>query len=238
MKILILPLVLVSLFATALVSPAATKERQQSLTSQEVLDKLLDGNATFAKGELRQRDLLKEAAQTAGGQYPLAVVISCLDSRVPVEMIFDQGVGDLFVGRVAGNVVDKDMAGSAEFATRLSGARLVLVLGHDSCGAVQGAIAGAELGNLTQLLERIEPAAGKVQDFDGEKSPSNSEYVNAVAAANVRLVIQNLREMSPVLKQLEEDGTIMIVGGMYDLETGKVNLLDEADSHSHDPEQG
>ncbi len=234
MKILPLTVVFASLCATALLSNAATKERQQSMSSQEVLDKLMEGNALFQKGEGRQRDLLKEAAQTAEGQFPLAVVISCLDSRVPVEFVFDQGIGDLFVGRVAGNVVDKDMVGSAEFATKLAGARLVLVLGHDSCGAVHGAIAGAELGNLTQLLEKIEPATKKVQDFEGDKSASNPKYVDAVASANVLQVIRHLREMSPVLKQLEEAGDIMIVGGMYDLETGKVDLLKESDPEGHD----
>lgn len=197
------------------------------MTPEQVLDELKAGNKRFTEGQAADRNLLEEAAKTASeGQFPLAVVVSCLDSRVPVEMVFDQGIGDIFVGRVAGNVADKDMVGSSEFATKLAGARVLLVLGHESCGAVQGAIAGAKLGNLTQLLEKIAPAEKGVTDFDGEKTAENPEYVNAVAKANVSRVMKTMLEMSPVLKELVDHGDILMVGGMYDIETGKVDFLD------------
>jgi len=227
MKNLLLPLITVSLLGALPSAQAATQERQQSMSPEQVLAELKAGNKRFTEGQAADRNLLEEAKKTAKeGQFPLAVVVSCLDSRVPVEMVFDQGIGDVFVGRVAGNVADKDMVGSSEFATKLAGARLVLVLGHDSCGAVQGAIAGAELGNLTQLLEKIAPAEKEVTEFEGEKTAENPEYVDAVAKANVSRVMKTMLEMSPVLKGLVDNGDIMLVGGMYDIKTGEVTFLD------------
>ncbi|MFV0338502.1 MAG: carbonic anhydrase family protein [Chthoniobacterales bacterium] len=165
-------------------------------------------------------------AAVTSGQFPKAVVLSCLDSRVPVELVFDQGIGDLFVGRVAGNIEDLDQVGSMEFATKLAGAKLVLVLGHTSCGAINGAADGAELGNLTQLLQKIRRAVDEVKGFEGEvRRSSNPAFINKVVEENVRLTVENIRKTSPVLTDLEKSGDIKIVGAVYDLETGKVNFF-------------
>jgi len=212
---------------------ARTQEKQQSMTPQEVLDELMEGNARFASGHATQRNLLIEAAQTAGGQYPIAAVVSCIDSRVPVEIVFDQGIGDVFVGRVAGNVEDRDMVGSLEFATKLAGSKLILVMGHEACGAIKGAIAGAELGNLTQLLTKIQPAMNDVSGIT-PRTVNNPEFVDAVTAANVLRTINDIRTLSPTLVEMEKSGDIMIVGAMYDLNTGRVKLLDPEKMDDHD----
>ncbi|MBC2601753.1 carbonic anhydrase family protein [Puniceicoccus vermicola] len=205
-----------------------TQEEQAALTPQEVLQRLMDGNARFQAGETSDPNVEKRVQASAGGQYPEAVILSCLDSRVPPELVFDSGIGDIFVGRIAGNIENDDLLGSMEFATALSGARLVMVLGHTSCGAVRGACDGAEFGHLTGLLEKIEPAIEQVEDFDeDERSGTNSEFVDAVAAENVLLTMANIREKSEILAELEESGDIMIVGGIYDLGTGSVTLLEE-----------
>lgn len=236
MKTLI-PTVITSALLTALpLLDARTQAEQQAMKPQEVLDILMDGNERFVSGNAAKRDLLQEASDTAAGQYPIAVILSCLDSRVPVEMVFDQGIGDVFVGRVAGNVEDQDMVGSLEFATKVAGAKLILVMGHESCGAVRGAIADVELGNLTQLLEKIQPAIYDVKDFSGKRDASNRAFVDAVAAKNVPRTIREIRDSSPIITELESNGDIMIVGAMYDLETGKVILIDETDTHSYHDE--
>jgi carbonic anhydrase len=212
---------------------ARTKDLQSSISPQEVLDQLMAGNERFVNGIATNRDYLQEAAETASGQYPLAVIVSCLDSRVPVEIVFDQGIGDVFVGRVAGNVEDGDMIGSLEFATKVAGSKLVMVLGHEACGAVKGAIADVELGNLTQLLEKIKPAIESVEGFEGKRDTKHPEFVDAVIAANVKQTISDLRSRSAVLADLEKSGDIMIVGGVYSLDDGKVTLIDGAHVHTH-----
>ncbi len=202
-----------------------TAEEQAAFTPQEVLDRLVEGNKRFQEGKGHERDYLAEAEATVRGQFPLAVVVSCLDSRVPVEVVFDQGIGDIFVGRVAGNVEDKDMVGSLEFATKVAGAKLIFVLGHEACGAVRGAIADVELGNLTQLLAKIRPAMEKVKEFDGPRTAENSKFVDAVAEANVVRTIADIRNMSPLITELEKSGAIKIVGGIYSLKNGSISLI-------------
>ena len=173
---------------------------------------------------MTSRDYLAEKRASASGQYPAAVVLGCLDSRVPAEIIFDTGIGDAFVGRVAGNVVNDDMLGSMEFACGVSGAKVVLVLGHTACGAVKGAIDDVVLGNLTGLLARIKPAIPATK-FDGERSSKNSAYVDAVARTNVALGIGEIRRRSTILEDLEKKGTIKITGAMYNLSTGVADFV-------------
>jgi carbonic anhydrase len=222
-----LPTVIAFVLALAGVANAqVTKEEQSALTPDKVLTDLMAGNARFATGKIGDLEIKRRIANSAEGQYPKAVVLSCLDSRVPVELIFDQRIGDIFVGRVAGNIEDVDQLGSMEFATKLSGAKLVFVLGHTACGAVKGACDGAKLGNLTALLARIRPAVEAVQGFKPEaRNSANKEFVEKVTEENVRETMADIRKDSPVLAELEASGKIKIVGGIYDLQTGKVTLL-------------
>lgn len=200
---------------------------QAALTPQAVLADLLAGNERFVRGELSSPEIRERIKATAKGQYPKAVILSCLDSRVPVELIFDQGIGDVFVGRVAGNVENEDQLGSMEFATQLAGSKLVMVLGHTACGAVKGACDGAKLGNLTDLLRKIRPAVKAVKGYEAEgRNSKNLEFVNAVVVENVRQTVADIRKDSKVLAKLEEKGAIQIVGALYDLHTGKVQMLD------------
>jgi len=204
-----------------------TRERQAELTPDAVLESLMAGNARFVEGKSSEPEITTRRAAVVQSQHPKAVILSCLDSRVPVELVFDMGIGDLFVGRVAGNVQDSDQLGSMEFATKLAGAKLVMVLGHSRCGAVVGAINKAELGHLTALLAKIRPAAEAVEGFEPEeRTAGNPEFVQATIEENVRQTVAGIREQSPVLAGLEKSGDIKIVGGLYDLETGKVTLLD------------
>jgi len=212
-------------FATV-VNAQTTKEQQSGLTPDKVLADLMDGNARFVTGKMQDPEIKKRVANSANGQYPKAIVLSCVDARVPVEMVFDQGLGDLFVGRVAGNVEDQDQLGSMEFATKLAGAKLVFVLGHSACGAIKGACDGAELGNLTGLLAKIKPAVDAVEGFKPEqRNSANKEFVEKVVEQNVRQTMGDIRKDSPVLSEMEASGKIKIVGGIYDLQTGKVTLL-------------
>tara|TARA_R100000027_G_scaffold2734_9_gene2741 strand:- start:47053 stop:47757 length:705 start_codon:yes stop_codon:yes gene_type:complete len=225
-----------SIFLAALVSACGlqadnlplTQEQQQALTPDEVLERLMEGNARYVSGDINEPNIQARVEASASGQFPEAVILSCLDSRVPSELVFDAGIGDVFVGRIAGNIENDDLLGSMEFATKLSGSKLVMVLGHTSCGAIRGACAGAELGHLTGLLDKIKPAIDHVHDFEeSDRVASNDDFVDAVAQENVVLTIANIREKSPILAQLEESGDIMIVGGIYDLETGQVVLLED-----------
>lgn len=203
-----------------------TQAKQQALTPDDVLQRLAAGNERFVSNKPQARNVTVRIAESAKGQYPKAVVLSCLDSRVPVEKVFDVSIGDVFVGRNAGNVVNTDQLGSMEYATKISGAKLVLVLGHTECGAVKGAIDGAKLGNLTSLLEKIRPSVAKVEGFKAdERNAKNKKFVQEVAEKNVRDSIALIRKNSPVLRELEASGKIKIVGGTYDLHTGKVRFL-------------
>jgi len=204
---------------------AAIKAEQAALTPALALEQLKQGNERFATGKPQVRDTLHDQRTTAAGQYPHAVILSCIDSRAPAEIVFDAGIGDLFNARIAGNIADTDLVGSMEFACAVSGSRLVVVMGHTSCGAVKGAIDKVELGNLTGLLDKIQPAVAAVQNVPGERNSKNTAFVEAVAEVNVRLTVQRIRELSPVLRDLESAGKIQIVGCLYDLKTGRVNFL-------------
>lgn len=215
----------VMVFATVM-NAQTTKEQQSALTPDKVLADLMDGNARFTTGKMHNPEIKQRVANSAAGQYPKAVILSCLDSRVPVELVFDQRIGDIFVGRVAGNIEDEDQLGSMEFATKLAGAKLVFVLGHTACGAVKGACDDAKLGNLTALLARIKPAVEAVQGFQpAERNSKNHEFVEKVIEQNVRQTVADIHKNSPVLAELEASGKIKVVGGIYDLHTGKITLL-------------
>jgi carbonic anhydrase len=201
-----------------------TKESQQAMTPAEALERLRAGNARFVAGQRQARDLPAKVRATAAGQYPFAVVLSCLDSRQPVELIFDQGIGDVFNARVAGNVLNDDILGSLEFACKVSGAKLIVVLGHSNCGAVKGAIDNVELGHLTELLHRIEPAVAAVPPDVRPRDSKNAEFVDDVAEANVKIVMQQIRERSPILREMIDQGQIGLAGGMYELTTGRVHF--------------
>ena len=218
------PLGLVSVQLAASMSGSLTKEQRDSMTPSQVIDELKKGNERFRTGKMARRDYVGEQRSSAAGQYPAAVILGCLDSRVMAEIVFDAGIGDTFVGRVAGNVVNDDMVGSMEFACAVSGAKVVLVLGHTACGAVKGAIDDVVLGNLTGLLARIKPAVSETK-FDGEKSSKNASYVNAVARTNVALALADIRRRSPILEDLEKKGSIKMAGAMYNLATGAVDFV-------------
>src|SRR5579863_4512378 len=201
-----------------------TKEQRDKMTADEIIQQMKAGNERFRSGKPEHRDLMREAKATAKGQYPAAIVFSCVDSRAPAELILDFGIGDIFSGRVAGNIADEDVLGSMEFACKVAGSKVVLVMGHTACGAIKGAIDGAQLGNLTALLAKIRPAI-EATHYTGERSVKNHAFVDAVARNNVSLTIANIRQRSPVLRDLESTGDIKIAGSMYNLETGVVEFL-------------
>ncbi|MGB5226827.1 MAG: carbonic anhydrase family protein [Eudoraea sp.] len=206
---------------------AHTKNTQAAITPNKAIELLKEGNQRFVASNMANRDLLDQVNDTASGQYPFATVLSCIDSRVSAELIFDQGVGDIFSARVAGNIVNEDLLGSIEFACKLAGTKVLVILGHTACGAVKGACDGAKLGNLTILLDKIMPAVNAVsQPSDaGQRNSKNIDFVNDVAVKNVHMTIENTRNMSPVLKEMEDNGEIKIVGAMYDINNGKVTFL-------------
>lgn len=203
-----------------------TKQDQAALRPDDVLAILKAGNEAFVSGDVTHRDHREQVRLAASGQYPKAIILSCVDSRVPVEDVFDRGIGDVFVARVAGNFVNVDILGSMEFACKVAGAKLVLVLGHEHCGAIKGAIDRVELGNLTELLEKLHPAVDAVGTAHGARSSKNEALVHAVAEENVRLSMAAIRERSPLLREMEAAGEIRIVGGMYAMETGRVTFFD------------
>ncbi len=200
------------------------KEKQSKLSPDDVLNDLMEGNRRFTEAKLHERDYSAQVEKTSGGQWPQAVVLGCIDSRVPVETIFDQGVGDIFVARVAGNFENTDILGSMEYSCKVAGSKLVLVLGHEACGAVKAACDNVKLGNITHLLSNIKPAV-KETKTDGERNSKNDSFVAGVVENNVRLTIERIRDKSPILKEQEENGEIKIVGGVYSISTGKVTLL-------------
>ena len=207
-------------------SVTQTSVTQAALTPAEALDMLKAGNERFVAGAMLDRDLMAQVSATATGQYPFAVVLGCIDSRVPPELVFDQGIGDLFAPRIAGNFVNTDILGSMEFATAVAGSKVIVVLGHTSCGAVKGACDHVELGNLTHTLSNIAPAIYAVEDIEGPRDSSNEAYVNAVAHMNVEMTVQNILDRSPVMKGLVEEGKLIVVGAMHDVETGKVTFME------------
>ena len=205
---------------------AITKELQGALTPDHVLKDLLEGNHRFINGKLEGADNAALVQQTTSGQYPKAVVLSCIDSRVPVETVLDQAIGDIFVARVAGNFENTDILGSLEYSCKVAGSKLVLVMGHEACGAVKAACDGVELGNITHLLSNILPAVRQsAEEVEGEANSSNKAFVAKTVENNVKLTIKRIREKSPILKDMEDHGEIKIVGGVYSLQTGKVEML-------------
>jgi carbonic anhydrase len=204
---------------------ALTKEQRDKMTPDQVIAMLKEGNERFRAGKTQTHDYLAQKRASASGQYPAAVILSCIDSRAPAEIILDTGIGDTFNARVAGNIANDDLIGSLEFACALAGSKVVLVMGHTACGAIKGAIDSAKLGNLTGLLDKIKPAVAATQ-FSGERSSKNDAFVDAVAATNVRQTMDEIRKRSDVLAGLEKDGKIKIVGAMYYLVGGKVEFLD------------
>jgi carbonic anhydrase len=203
---------------------ALTQKTRDALTPAQIIEIAKAGNQRYVTGTLKQRDFLAEQKATAKGQYPAAIVLGCIDSRVPAEIIFNLGIGDIFKARVAGNIENDDLLGSMEFATKLSGAKLVVVMGHSACGAVKGAISGAKLGNLTGLLAKIRPAV-EATVYQGKRTADDRGFVDAVGKKNVELTIANIRRKSPVMAELENAGAIQIVGAFHNLETGAVEFL-------------
>ena len=210
---------------TQVVNHVMTKEQQAALTPDAVLQDFIEGNKRFHSGVKTVRDHSEQIRKAVPGQFPKAVVLSCLDSRVPVEDVFDQGLGDIFVGRVAGNFVNEDLLGSMEFACKVAGAKLILVMGHQHCGAVKGAIDDVKLGNITAMLAKIKPAVQMSQDFAGEKTSKNDEFVEHVSENNVKYAMQQIREKSPILKEMEDKGEIKIVGAFYRLTDGTIEFV-------------
>jgi len=203
---------------------AQTKEAQSLMTPETSLQYLKEGNTRFQNNLRANRDLLEQVKDTGEGQFPFATILSCIDSRVSSELIFDQGLGDVFSVRIAGNFVNKDILGSMEFACKLAGTKIIVVLGHTSCGAVKGACDHAELGNLTYMLEKINPAVNGVSEPQDEslRNSKNIDFVDAVAKKNVELTIARIVNESPVLAEMQENKEISIVGAMYNIHSGKV----------------
>lgn len=200
-----------------------TKEIQDSLTAQDAYMMLVEGNSRFVHSAMAQRHLQEQVIVTSKGQFPFAVVLSCIDSRVPVELVFDQGIGDIFSVRVAGNIVNEDVLGSIEYSCKVAGSKIVVVMGHTKCGAVTAACNNVELGNITALLEKIKPA---VKSLHNGSEEMDDPTIEKVAVQNVLDSINRIRKESPILSEMEEDGEIEIVGAMYDVKTGKVEFLD------------
>jgi carbonic anhydrase len=203
---------------------ALTKAQRDKMTPEQILQVMKDGNERFRKGERKDRNYLREQKASARGQYPSAVLLTCIDSRAPAEVIMDLGIGDIFNCRVAGNIANEDILGSMEFACKVAGAKVVLVMGHTACGAIKGAIDNAELGNLTGLLAKIKPAV-TATNYTGERSATNYSFVDTVARKNVEMTVASIRKNSPVLADLESKGAIKIAGALYNLETGAVEFL-------------
>lgn len=206
-------------------SETLTSESRAAMAPADVLANLKAGNQRFVAGKSTNQAWLEQAEATAAGQFPKAIVLSCLDSRVPAEIVFDQGIGDIFVGRVAGNFVNTDLLGSFEFGTAVAGAKVIVVLGHSACGAVKGAIDQAQLGNLTSTLANIEPAVAAAGNL-GERSSSNHALVERVTIENVRHTVNEISARSPVLAGLIAEGKLLVVGGVYDLASGEITWLE------------
>ena len=203
-----------------------TDEERIILTPDDIVNILKRGNKDFTENNLTIRNNSARIRKSALGQFPMAVIVSCMDSRIPVEDVFHRGIGDIFVARVAGNFVNEDILGSLEFACKISGAKLIMILGHEHCAAIESAINNVEIGKITTMLSKIQPAVISVSDaFDGEKSSANPAFVNAVCLQNVKNAIEVIRTQSPILKEMEENGKIKIVGGIYSMETGRVEFL-------------
>jgi carbonic anhydrase len=209
-----------------LIEKVLTAEEQKKLTPDEIIQSLKEGNKRFISGNLTLRDHSKQIRDGVNGQFPKAIVLSCIDSRVPIEDVFDKGIGDMFVARVAGNIVNEDILGSMEFSCKVAGAKLVLVIGHEYCGAIKGAIDKVELGKLTALLNKINPAIESCNHYVGEKTSKNPEFVDIVIRENIKITVENIRKQSIVLNEMEKNGEIKILGAYYDMDNGEVTFFE------------
>ena len=209
-----------------LIRHVMSKEEQDKLTADEVLSEFKEGNQRFNNGSITRRDHSQQVRKSALGQYPKAVVLSCLDSRVPVEDVFDQGIGDIFVARVAGNFVNEDMLGSLEYACKVAGVKLVVIMGHQHCGAIKGAIDKVQMGNITAMLAKIKPAVEMSRMFSGEKTSKNEAFVKTVSENNIRYTMSQVRARSAILKAMELKGEIKIVGVFYRLADGELEFIE------------
>ena len=207
---------------------AHTQETQAAITPDAAIDLLKEGNQRFQTNKEVNRNLLEQVAETSTGQYPFATILHCVDSRVSAELVFDQGIGDIFSIRIAGNFVNEDILGSMEFTCKLAGTKVIVVLGHTACGAIKGACDDARLGNLTTLLSKLKPAVEAVSEPSDAnlRNSKNIDFVNNVAEKNVYMTINNIRMKSPVLQEMEEYGDIKIVGAMYDIKDGSVTFYE------------
>jgi len=202
-----------------------TKKTQSAVTPQKALQMLKDGNARFVTGKMVPRDLMQQVKATGSGQFPFAAIVGCMDSRASNELIFDQGIGDIFSARIAGNFVDDGMLGSLEFACAAAGAKLILVLGHTECGAIKGACDDVVLGNLTHTLANIKPAVAAVSGYESDRSSKNVKFVQAVTDKNVLLTLERIRQRSSILRDMVDKGQIGLAGAMYDVHNGKVTFI-------------
>jgi carbonic anhydrase len=203
-----------------------TKETQLTVTPDKAIEYLKEGNQRFLNNLKFNRNLLQQVNETSSGQFPFATILSCIDSRTSAELIFDQGLGDIFSIRIAGNILNEDILGSMEFACKLAGSKVVVVLGHTKCGAIAGACNHVEMGNLTTLLKKLTPAIESETETTTERNGSNPAFVNNVTNLNVKLTVEQIREKSPILTELEKEGKIKIVGALYDITSGEVNFFE------------
>ncbi|MBL0055219.1 MAG: carbonic anhydrase [Chitinophagaceae bacterium] len=205
------------------------KEIQSTISPRKALEILEKGNDRFVNNLKANRNLLEQVNETSSGQWPFATILSCIDSRTSAELIFDQGLGDIFSVRIAGNIVNTDILGSMEFACKVAGSKLIVVLGHTKCGAVKGACDHVEMGNLTELLSKLQPAVYSETETSGNRTSSNSRFVENVASINVRRSVKAIIERSFIIEQMVENGEIGVVGAMYDVETGKVDFYPDVE---------
>jgi len=209
-----------------------TKEMQAAITPSQALELLKEGNKRFVSNLKVNRNLLQQANETSDGQHPFAVILSCIDSRTSAELIFDQGLGDIFSVRIAGNIINEDILGSMEFGCKVAGSKIIVVLGHTKCGAVKGACDHVEMGNLTALLTKIRPAVDDEIVTNENRNSGNPDFVENVAAINVKRTVKSIMQRSPILKEMIENGEIGIVGGTHDITTGEVSFYPETMSFS------
>jgi carbonic anhydrase len=211
---------------SAPISATMDKAKQSAITPEQALDSLKEGNARFVSGQSLHRDYVAQRTATANGQYPFAIVLSCLDSRSSPEIVFDQGIGDIFVARVAGNFATTDIIGSMEFGANVAGAKLIVVMGHTECGAIKGACDNVQLGNLTAVIQALRPAVEDVKGYANDRTSANKKFVVAVTLANVRRAVTQIRTQSSILRDMEKSGQIKIVGALHDLATGQVEFYE------------
>lgn len=215
----------IQVYPKPLVEDITTQEEQKALKPDTVIQRLKAGNKRFVENNVTARDHSKMVRATASGQYPKSVVLSCLDSRIPVEDVFDKGIGDMFVARNAGNIVNEDLLGSMEYACKVSGAKLILVMGHSGCGAVKSAIDDVKMGNITAMLAKIKPAVALTENFNGERNSKNGPYTDEVGKNNVLHTIETIKQRSQILKEMLDKGEIKIAGAFYDINSGVVTFL-------------